>query len=175
MGGRLALYIALAAPERLTNLILESASPGISDPAERTRRRASDEALAERIERDGVPAFVAEWEALPLLQLAEHVDAATRAGLHAQRLRNTALGLANSLRGMGTGQQPSLWPRLPELQSPVCLIAGKRDVRYGAIAERMHTALPHATLAICPAAGHTVHLDQPRHFVELVRAALKPA
>src|SRR3989304_3537640 len=38
MGGRLALHLALAAPERIAALFLESASPGIDDPTERAAR-----------------------------------------------------------------------------------------------------------------------------------------
>ena len=175
MGGRLALLFALEAPERVSSLMLESASPGIDDPNERARRRASDEALAQRIESDGVPAFVAAWEAQPLLQLAEHVAPAVRQRQHAQRLRTSARGLANSLRGMGAGQQQPLWSRLGELELPVWLIVGQQDARYCAIARRLQAAVPHASLAICPAAGHTVHLDQPHLFANLVRRALATA
>ena len=51
MGGRLALNLALAAPERLTALVLESASPGIAIDDERRVRREADNALADGIER----------------------------------------------------------------------------------------------------------------------------
>src|SRR5690606_13664825 len=57
MGGRLALHLALAAPTRVERLILESATYGIVDPAERAARRASDNELAEWIEAHGVDAF----------------------------------------------------------------------------------------------------------------------
>jgi 2-succinyl-6-hydroxy-2,4-cyclohexadiene-1-carboxylate synthase len=47
---------------------------------------------------------------------------------------------------------------------PVLLIVGERDTKYVAIAERMHSLLPDAQLAIIPNAGHTVHLEQPTAF-----------
>src|SRR6266566_6671516 len=56
MGGRIALYSAFSGYFRA--LILESASPGIADPTEREQRRISDMALADRIEREGIEAFV---------------------------------------------------------------------------------------------------------------------
>jgi 2-succinyl-6-hydroxy-2,4-cyclohexadiene-1-carboxylate synthase len=169
MGGRVALHVALAAPRRIRRLILESASPGIEDPVERARRAQADIALADRILRDGVAAFVREWEQQPLLAPAAHVPASARAARHAQRLRNDPLGLANSLRGMGAGQQAPLWSRLAELDLPVQLIVGANDARYRALGERMRAQLPRADLAVVAEAGHTVHDDQPAAFVDLIQ------
>ena len=36
-----------------------------------------------------------------------------------ERLAQREIGLANSLRGMGTGVKPSLWDKLNELSIPV--------------------------------------------------------
>lgn len=172
MGGRAALHFAVHAPERVRTLILESASPGIADEVERHKRAEADNALADRIEQVGVEAFVAEWESLPLLQPAPHVTAAARWGQRDLRLHNDPVGLANSLRGMGTGQQQSLWSRLPYVTQPVQLIVGELDARYRQIGERMQPLLPRADLTVVPDAGHTVHLDQPAQFVRLVESAL---
>jgi 2-succinyl-6-hydroxy-2,4-cyclohexadiene-1-carboxylate synthase len=173
MGGRVALHLALAAPERVNRLILESASPGIEDPEERRRRAEADEALAERILRDGMAAFVAEWERQPLLALAPHVPEAVRERQHTLRLMNDPLGLANSLRGMGAGQQAPVWSRLGELTLPVLLMVGESDFRYRAIASRMQALLPRAVLAVVAGAGHTVHVDQPTLFVRHVTEGLR--
>ena len=100
MGGRIALHAAFALGDRLDRLVLVGASPGIADPAERTARRAADDALADRIETIGVEAFAREWAALPLWEgQPERVAAAA----NADRLRNTPEGLAAALRGLGTG------------------------------------------------------------------------
>jgi 2-succinyl-6-hydroxy-2,4-cyclohexadiene-1-carboxylate synthase len=168
MGGRVALYFALHHVQRVRRLILESASPGIQDDAERERRVQSDEALAQRVLTRGIDAFVSEWQRQPLLQPAPHVSAERRAAQRAQRLNNQPIGLANSLRGMGTGQQGPLWPKLSDLQLPVLLIVGEHDLRYRETAARMHDQLPASRLCIVPGAGHTVHLDQPRCFVHHV-------
>jgi 2-succinyl-6-hydroxy-2,4-cyclohexadiene-1-carboxylate synthase len=172
MGGRVALHFAVHAPNRLRRLILESASPGIEDAAERERRVVSDNALAERILSNGLPAFVEEWEQQPLLMPAAHVSAAARARQHALRLQNAPLGLANSLRGMGAGQQQPLWSHLAGLDLPVHLIVGEDDARYCAIARRMHALLPRADLTVVAQAGHTVHVDQTPAFVKAVHCAL---
>ncbi len=118
------------------------------------------------------PAFVDEWERQPLLLPAAHVTQAVRKRQHALRLQNTALGLANSLRGMGTGQQQPLWSHLAALELPVDLIVGENDARYCAMARRMAESLPGAELTVVGEAGHTVHDDQPAAFVKAVRCAL---
>ena len=166
MGGRLALYVAVHHPELVRSLVLESASPGLATAAERQARRAADETLAARIERDGILAFVAHWEQLPLFAGLARLPEEARAALHDQRLNNNPVGLANSLRGMGTGAQPSLWPYLGDIAAPVLLIAGALDEKFAALNERMAAAIPNATLRLIPDAGHTVHLEQPARFVD---------
>jgi len=166
MGGRIALYTAIIGYFR--GLILESASPGIANDDERAARKVSDEALADRIERDGVPAFVNYWENLPLFASQRTLPDAVQSEVRAARLRNNARGLANSLRGVGTGAQPSLHHALKNLDMPVLLIAGALDAKFTAIARDMAAALLHVQLAIVPDAGHTVHLEQPQVFDELV-------
>jgi len=166
MGGRIALYTAFASFFRA--LILESASPGLADPGEREQRHLSDETLAASIERDGVPAFIERWENLPLFASQKTLPLDCREKLHQQRLQNSATGLAQSLRGVGTGVQSSLYAQLPTLNIPVLLIAGELDAKFTTIARHMAQALPQSQLHIIPAAGHTVHLERPQAFASLV-------
>lgn len=166
MGGRIALYTAFSGFFRA--LILESASPGLEDPAEREQRRISDEALAASIERDGVEAFIERWEKLPLFTSQRSLPFECAEALRRQRLQNRAAGLAQSLRGVGTGVQPPLYARLPTLHLPVLLIAGELDTKFTAIARRMAQVLPQAQLRIIAGAGHTVHLERPEEFISLV-------
>jgi 2-succinyl-6-hydroxy-2,4-cyclohexadiene-1-carboxylate synthase len=168
MGGRVALHLAAAAPGRIAALALESSSPGIADVAERQARVTADEALANAIEREGVDAFVDRWEALPLFTSQASLPAHARARLRAQRLQNRAIGLANSLRGMGAGRQEPLWERLPTLDVPTLLIAGELDTKYCAITRHMAAALPNARHVIVRDAGHAVHLEQPDAFMNHV-------
>jgi 2-succinyl-6-hydroxy-2,4-cyclohexadiene-1-carboxylate synthase len=83
-------------------------------------------------------------------------------------LNNRARGLAQSLRGVGTGVQPSLHAQLPALHIPVLLIAGELDTKFMAIARSMAQALPRSQLRIIPGAGHAVHLERPEDFDALV-------
>lgn len=172
MGGRVALHLALHAPERLWALVIESASPGIESEAERAERRRSDGELADSIMRDGVAPFVDRWQAIPLFASQSRLSADARERLRQQRLRNDAAGLANSLRGLGAGEQQPVYDRLDEIATPALLLAGADDAKYRAIAERTAGALPNARLQIVPEAGHAVHLEQPQAFSAAVREFL---
>ncbi len=170
MGGRLCLALALDQPDLVTGLVLIGASPGLANPAERAARRAADDALADRIEAIGVPAFLDEWLALPLFA---GLDDGTR--FTAERATNTAAGLASSLRRAGTGAQPDLWPRLPHLAVPTLAITGAGDTKFTAIAAAMAASAPPGRIEhrIVAGAGHSVHLEQPAAFVAEVRSWLE--
>lgn len=165
MGGRIALSLALAAPDRVSHLILLGASPGIADAAERRSRRAADEALAERIEGEGIEAFAREWAALPLF--ADQAPAVAAAA-DAERRGQDPAGLAAALRGLGSGVMEPLWDRLPQLRIPVTLIVGERDAKFRAIGGRMAAALPDVALHVVPGAGHAVQLEAPEAVAELL-------
>jgi 2-succinyl-6-hydroxy-2,4-cyclohexadiene-1-carboxylate synthase len=169
MGGRLALGLVLRHPDRVSALILASATPGILHEGERLQRGEADEELARRIEDFGVEAFVGEWERLPLWETQRALPAEVLQHERDLRLRNSAIGLANSLRGMGQGAQPSYWDRLGEIQAPVLLIAGSLDRKFVGIAGQMGIKIPDATLAVVPDAGHAVHLERPQQLAASVR------
>ena len=165
MGGRIALHYALARPGRVRRLVLVGAGPGLGDPAERAERRRADAALADRIEAVGVAAFAREWGAQGLFA---GQDPAVAAAAHADRLRNTAGGLAAALRGLGTGTMEPLWDDLGGLAAPVTLAVGERDARYRELAGRMAPLLPSARLVVVPGAGHAAQLERP----EAIAAAI---
>lgn len=164
MGGRLALYLAVTYPDWFASLVLESASPGLATEIARAERQKSDEALADWIETNGIEAFVDRWEQLPLWANQAQMPPAERQKLRHQRLQNNPVGLANSLRGMGTGVQPSLWPHLADLTLPVLLLAGELDHKFVSINQQMAAQIPHCQLEIIPQAGHTVHWERPYQF-----------
>lgn len=158
MGGRLALHTALTAPHLISSLILESTSPGIENEDQREERRRSDHALSKRIESEGLAAYVHYWENIPLF--STHTPA-MRDHLRPIRLAQNPRGLANSLRGMGTGVQPNNWSRLQQITMPVLLITGEFDTKFTVIARHMSRLMPNTTLATVPGTGHTIHLEQP--------------
>ena len=79
----------------------------------------------------------------------------------AERGRNSASGLASSLRLCGTGTQEPLWDRLPTLTGPVLAMAGSDDTRFATHALRIASLAPRAVASLVPGGGHAVHLAQP--------------
>ncbi len=172
MGGRLALHYSVRYPERVTALVLESSSPGLLRAEERSSRRAADDALAGRVLERGIEAFVDDWEALPMFASEVNLPAEVRAAVRAGRLANATGSLAASLRGLGTGSLPSLWDRLPGLETPTLILAGELDTKFVAVGERMAELLPNARLVVVPSAGHSIHVEQPEAWCAAVTSFL---
>jgi 2-succinyl-6-hydroxy-2,4-cyclohexadiene-1-carboxylate synthase len=173
MGGRIALHLALAAPDRIRALVLESASPGMPDPADRAARRKADEDLALVLEHEGLETFVDRWERQSLFASQARLPATIRNELRGQRLRNNPIGLAQSLRGAGAGVQEPLWEQLSAVYQPTLVITGADDAKYRKVGREMAEALPAASLVVIPDAGHAVHLEQPAAFERHVLHFLK--
>jgi 2-succinyl-6-hydroxy-2,4-cyclohexadiene-1-carboxylate synthase len=166
MGARLCLHAALQRPDLVTGLVLIGGTAGIDDPEARAQRQHDDNALADAIERDGVTAFLDRWMAQPMFANVPDPDGHGRA----DRLRNTATGLAGSLRLAGTGAQDSLWPRLHELAMPVLVLAGEHDHKFSDIGHRLVAAIgANARFEVVAQAGHAAHLEQPDRFLAILQ------
>ncbi len=163
MGGRHALLAALTKAPEIERLVLIGTTPGIEDAAERAVRADNDAQRADRVETIGVDAFLTEWLEQPLFS---HLPP-DPAGL-AHRHRNTAVGLAHSLRTAGTGVQPAVWSRLADVGVPTLVLAGEFDVKFTAIGRSMVERLPRATFATISGAGHAAHTEQPAEVAAAV-------
>ena len=171
MGGRLALYLALRHPGRFAGVFLESTSPGIEDSSEREARRRSDEAKAARLESGDFEGFVRDWYRQPLFASLARDEVRLRKTIEA-RLRNHPAELARSLRGTGTGSQPSLWGELAALEAPTLAVAGGLDEKYVDLSRLMASSSPSMRDAVVPEAGHNVRLEAPGEYVALLRSFL---
>jgi 2-succinyl-6-hydroxy-2,4-cyclohexadiene-1-carboxylate synthase len=159
LGARLALALAVESSTRVRRLVLESGSPGLRRRRDRTERRRADEALAARIEADGVEAFVQGWEALPLFSGVRALPLEVQEALRQRRLAGDAEGLARCLRRLGLGAQPSYWAALPRLRVPTLLLSGARDAKFTTLARRMAAELPLVWGHVFPGVGHAPHLE----------------
>jgi 2-succinyl-6-hydroxy-2,4-cyclohexadiene-1-carboxylate synthase len=164
LGGRVALHVALAAPERVSRLVLVSCSAGIEDPVERAQRREDDERLASELEQGPFEDFIERWRSQPLF--ARDPLEVGRLAREDQR-RNRPDALAAAMRGLGAGEMQPLWNRLGELSMPTTVVVGERDAKFVAIGTRVVSLFPEAEL-VAVNGGHALLLECP----EAVAAAL---
>lgn len=177
MGGRVALATALGHPRRFTHLVLESASPGISDAEQRQERLQHDGQVAGKLERaaafhGGFEGFLRDWYAMPLFgSLQRRPDLLE--DLVRRRLENDPVALAKSLRGLSVGRQADLWPALETLAMPALVLVGAVDRKYRILAEKMSERCPRLALHEMTACGHNVHAENPDGYTTVLRAFLE--
>lgn len=167
LGGRVALHVALAAPERVARLVLIGVNPGIEDAGERAARGRSDRALADDLERGPYEQFIERWRTQPLFAAdPPEVGALARE----DQRRNRPDALAAVMRGLGTGEMQPLWDRLPELTMPAAVLVGERDTKFVALGRRMVELLPAGELIVVPG-GHGLPLENPAAVAAVVDRA----
>ncbi|MEK6720678.1 MAG: alpha/beta fold hydrolase [Chloroflexota bacterium] len=171
-GARIALQFAIDHPEQVTGLALESPSAGIADPAERQRRRASDEALADDLERDGIDAFARRWGDRPVFASERRLPDAVRRDLEDRRRANDAAALAAALRGAGQGAMTPLHADLARIAVPAAILAGSLDETGLTRARIVTSGIPGATLEVLDGVGHAPHREAPGSFAAWLATAL---
>jgi len=167
LGARVALRLAVAHPEAVDRLVLESPSAGIADPVEREARRRADEQLADEIERDGLEAFVDRWERNPVFASHASLEPAVAARQRAIRLAHDPHGLAGSLRLAGQGAMRPLHERLGTVRAQTLVVVGALDPARPR-AELVAAGIPGARLVVVDGAGHTPHVERPDAFLRPV-------
>jgi 2-succinyl-6-hydroxy-2,4-cyclohexadiene-1-carboxylate synthase len=168
MGGRLALSFSISYPALVRKLVLESASPGLKTKEERWERQQADERLADEIQEEGLQSFVEFWTNIPLFKSQKALPENKQKAIYEQRMDNSTIGLANSLRGMGTGIQPSYWEHLTQMEFPDLLAAGERDEKFVLIAQEMNKRIKKSHFIKISEAGHAIHVEVPRKFGKIV-------
>lgn len=172
MGGRIGLGLAIRHPSVVASLALIGASAGLSNPVERAARRRADDQLAADLLENGMEWFVDHWMSSPLFASQRRLGPDTLSKARSQRLSNNPEGLAGSLRGAGSGAQPSYWHKLAEVTSPTLLLVGDEDPKFRSVALRMGAALPYSKMVVVPTAGHAAHLENPDRLSFIIREFL---
>ena len=165
MGGRIGLALALRHPELFSKAVIVSSSPGLRTEEERAARRKSDEGIARKIERN-FEGFIEFWYDQPLFAtLKSH---ALFREVEAQRKQGSPQNLAQALRLLGTGNQPSFWDELPECRVPLLFCVGEKDTKYVEVGHRMAEICPDSRLELFEGRGHTLHIEEPERFLASV-------
>ena len=172
MGGRMALSFAYEFPQIVNRLILESSTPGIRDETERKKRAEEDKLICAKIKND-YPTFIKDWCDN---QLFKNQKDRNLSGWEAQnRIRSgqNSEQISLSIQSLGTGQMPSLWSKISNLQSSVMLITGSEDSTYCRIATECLQEIPDCKWVNISNCGHNVHLEQSTQFIESIKSFLR--
>ncbi|MBN2571667.1 MAG: 2-succinyl-6-hydroxy-2,4-cyclohexadiene-1-carboxylate synthase [Ignavibacteriales bacterium] len=169
MGGRVALSYTIKYPKKIVGLILESTTAGIEKKNDKIARVNSDNKLAEMITKKGIEYFVKYWITLPLFKTQKKLYKNEYLNLIGKTKSNSTIGLANSLRGFGTGKMPSYWTKLSEIKQNVLLVTGQKDEKFTEINKKMVKLIPKSNLTIIKNAGHNTHLEKPQMFLTLIK------
>lgn len=150
-GGKVAIDLALAQPERVRGLVLASPALGDHDWSPRAQ------------------SFFAEEEAAlgrGDLDAAVELNARTW-GLEAEVLPMVRRALELQQAALDEIEPPPA--RLERLAAPTLALAGERDLPdFPAIARRIAAEAPAARAEIVPGAGHLLNLDRPDEFLRAV-------
>lgn len=174
MGGRLALGLLVRHPGLFGAATLIGTSPGLADAAERAARAKRDADWARLLETEGVPTFVAAWEAQPLFRSQASLPAAAAERQRRVRLSHDPHGLARSLRVIGLAAMPDYGPSLDGIDVPVRLVTGERDAKFRDLAVRMAERLPAAALVTVEDAGHNIVIERPAAVARLLHEEFEP-
>lgn len=169
MGGFAALHLGLDHPARARSLVVAGAGYGAEKQYESYFRDVSLE-VAAQFEKQGSARF-AETYALGASRVQfQNKDPRGWREFADLLARHSAVGAANTMRGV-QARRPSLYDleaRLREMSVPTLVMAGDEDdhcLQPGLFLKRV---VPACGLAILPRSGHTLNLEEPAHFNQLV-------
>jgi 2-succinyl-6-hydroxy-2,4-cyclohexadiene-1-carboxylate synthase len=168
MGARVGLGLCVRHPTLVAQGTLVGVHPGFRELLARRERQLWEGRWVHLLETRGLTAFLEEWERLPLFNSQREADPRRWARLMQTRRSQRAEGLARAFRVLGTGVMPDLWPALPQLQIPLCLVAGERDDKFLALARKAVEMLPRGRLEVAPGVGHNVVLESPDWLLRVI-------
>lgn len=155
MGGRVALEIMRAAPERVERLaLLDTGYEGVADGEAERRAPLVKLALDE-----GIDAIAATW-ALPMLAPARRADAALVDDILAMVGRRSAQAYADHTRALLN--RPDASTLLPRIACPTLVLCGLEDGWSPPARHReMARLIPHSQLRLVEQCGHMAPMEQP--------------
>ena len=172
MGGRLALYLTIHFPTYFHRVVLESASAGLPSAKARSDRLVKDQQLAANLETEDFRLFLENWYQQPIfVTLRSHPNFAE---MLTHRLNNSPIQLAQALRNLSTGMQPSLWENLSKNKIPLLLIVGELDSKFVQINRQMQELCSYSQLEIIPSCSHNIHFENPHLFIEKIKTFFSP-
>jgi pimeloyl-ACP methyl ester carboxylesterase len=165
MGGFATVHFGL----RYARMPLSLTAIGVgygSDPDKRAQFAKDTEIMARRFEEMGTPKAIEPYQIGPSRVQFQNKDPRGFAHFCAEFAKHSALGSANTLRGV-QARRPTIYSLergLAKLKVPLHMITGDEDnncLEPGIFIKRV---CPAAWLTVVPATGHAVNLEEPDFF-----------
>lgn len=169
MGGRIALRLLQTSSDVLASVVLESCNLGCATETERTEAAQRNQGWVDRIQHDGMEAFVNYWETLPMF--ATQKELGWDKLLHVSRAANNPTSMVLCLQGSGKQAMPLTEVTLEAVRTqrqnglPMLYIYGDKDAKSVAVAATLEAE---GVLVSAIPAGHNVHLEAPMLYLKEV-------
>jgi pimeloyl-ACP methyl ester carboxylesterase len=169
MGGFTALHLALQHPGLTRSIVVGATGYGAHPDAHESFRNES-ETIAAAFEREGSANFAPRYAAGPARGQFQNKDPRGWAEFASQLSEHSAIGSANTMRGVQR-ERPSLYglrEALARLEVPTFLVVGDEDEGCLDATVMLKRTIPSSGLAVLPRSGHAVNLEEPELFNRLV-------
>ena len=169
MGGFATLHFGFRHPERALSLCVAGAGYG-AEPGKREQFRAEADSIVAALLSEGMAPFAARYAYGPTRVQFEAKDPRGFAIFKQQLAEHSALGSANTQLGCQK-ERPSLYHLTAEMAAltvPTLILTGDEDWSCLAPALLMKRTIPSAALSVMPNCGHTINLEAPLMFNDIV-------
>jgi len=167
LGGNVVLNLALRHPELCRSIVVAGTGSGTVD---RERFVLDMARNAETLAREGMAPFVERYARGPTRLQLQRKDPLGFETFRQQLLEHSAEGSRRIVEGVIVARPTifALQERLNALRVPTLVVVGDEDEPCLEPALFMKRQIPGAGLAVLPRTGHTLNLEEPRLFNELV-------
>ena len=169
MGGFATLHFGFRHGGRARSLCVAGCGYG-AEREQRERFRSEAAAIAEVIASAGMPAFAEKYAYGPTRVQFENKDPRGFAEFKRMLAEHSALGSANTQRGVQC-ERPSLYDLIEPMKRltvPTLILTGDEDWPCLVPGVLMKQSIPSAALAVMPNCGHAINLEAPDEFNRVV-------
>jgi pimeloyl-ACP methyl ester carboxylesterase len=169
MGGFATLHFGFRHPTRALSLVVAGVGYG-AEKDQQAKFKGEVEVVARSLTTEGMEKFAEKYAYGPTRVQFENKDPRGFAQFKKELAEHSALGSANTQLGV-QAQRPSLYDLLDKMRAmtvPTLILTGDEDWPCLAPSVLMKREIPSAALAVMPNSGHTINLEDPDLFNQIV-------
>lgn len=170
LGGRLAMAYSTTFPDRVEQLILEGAHPGLVNESEKEIRFQSDLIWSKRFSHEPLAEVLRDWYKQPVFSnLSESQIGALILQRLEGRSEDSAQSLAEVLMTFSLSKQLDYRQAISRLTVPVHYFYGENDQKFGLLGQSLLSENLISSVQPVAGCGHNVHREQPVAMAGLLK------